>query len=521
MISNYAIPLSSSIAICGIFLSLSPVAAQETLPPAVEQIFQQTAIPKSALAAIVIPLDGTSTKFAHQDNIAMSPASTMKLLTSAIALEELGPTFRWKTQLLSDTAPIKNTLRGHWYLRGGGAPDLSWERLASMLRQLQQQGIRRIDGDLILDRDYFQPSRFDLNLSPFDESPDAYYNVIPDALLVHGNLSNFELDSTGKKMRVQLSPPMAGIHINNRMTFSGLPCAKWEEKWMAPQIKTDRRHRTTITLSGEFPRDCKINHNINVLDRNLYIESLIRQIWTEMGGRWKGHAKDGSAPNNATLLVEKSSDTLADNLRPINKRSDNTMTRLLYLSLGAEAIKHANTNAVNASNDSKLSDTASNPVSNTIINNSFEAAQARVRQWLQQQGIADQGLVIENGSGLSRTERITVKQMSAILLKLSQSNWFAEFSSSLPIAAIDGTMRKRLIGTSAAARARIKTGTLKDTVAVAGYVRDQHNKNWIVVAMINHEQAAKAKSALDALIEWVALGDEMKLNNQQEISTTQ
>lgn len=504
MISKFAIKHLFWLATC-ISYSAAPTAlAQDFLPPTVEKIFQQTAIPKSAFAAIVIPIDGTSTKLAHQDNVAMSPASTMKLVTSAIALEELGPNFRWKTQLLSDVAPKKSTLRGHWYLRGGGAPDLSWERLASMLRELHQQGIRRIEGDLILDRSYFQPSRFDLHLPPFDESPDAYYNVIPDALLVHSNLSNFELNSTDKKMRVQLSPPMAGIVINNRMTNSDFPCAQWEEKWMPPQIKTSRRHRTSITLLGEFPRGCKVNHKINVLDRNLYIENLIRQLWTEMGGRWKGHAKDGITPTDARLLVEKTSDSLADNLRSINKHSDNAMTRLLYLSLGAEAIKNANTGTNNS----------------TVSNNSFEAAQARVRQWLRREGIDDQGLVIENGSGLSRTERITVKQMSAILLKLSQSNWFAEFSSSLPIASVDGTMRKRLIGTSAAARARIKTGTLKDTVAIAGYVRDQHNKNWIVVAMINHELAAKARSALDALIEWVALGAEMDVHNEQTIFTT-
>jgi D-alanyl-D-alanine carboxypeptidase/D-alanyl-D-alanine-endopeptidase (penicillin-binding protein 4) len=127
---------------------------------------------------------------------------------------------------------------------------------------------------------------------------------------------------------------------------------------------------------------------------------------------------------------------------------------------------------------------------------------------MRQQGIDDQGFVIENGSGLSRSERISAKQMSSFLLHLSQSNWFPEFSASLPIVAVDGTMRKRLVGTVAAARARIKTGTLRDTVAVAGYVRDQQNRHWVVVGMINHEYAAKARPALDALIAWVASGVE-------------
>nr|WP_314861123.1 D-alanyl-D-alanine carboxypeptidase/D-alanyl-D-alanine-endopeptidase [uncultured Undibacterium sp.] len=480
------------------------VQAQQSLPQSVTQALQQAGVPTSALAVMVQPVDRSAPKLAIHEDVPMSPASTMKVVTSGIALEELGPTYRWKTQLLSDVSSKmtldrrmkKNTLRGSLYLRGGGAPDLSWDRLGMMLRTLYDQGIHRIEGDLILDRSFFQPSRFDLNLPPFDETPDAYYNVIPDALLVSSNLTSFELDSTQKKMQTRLSPPVARVRLNNRMTLSDFPCAQWEQRWIPPSIKTDRRHRTTITLSGEFPRDCKITNSLNILDRNLYIESLVRQLWTEMGGQWTGHAIDGVVPPTATILVEKSSDSLADNLRIINKRSDNAMTRLLYLSLGAEL-----STELSAGLSAGLSAKANGVTS-------FNSAQERVRQWMRQQGIDDQGFVIENGSGLSRTERISAKQMSLLLLHLSQSNWFAEFSASLPIVAVDGTMRKRLVGTVAAARARIKTGTLRDTVAVAGYVRDQQNRHWVVVGMINHEYAAKARPALDALIAWVASGVE-------------
>ncbi|MBC3808987.1 D-alanyl-D-alanine carboxypeptidase/D-alanyl-D-alanine-endopeptidase [Undibacterium seohonense] len=472
------------------------VQAQQSLPQSVTLALQQAGVPTSALAVIVQPVDRSAPKLAIHEDVPMSPASTMKLVTSGVALEVLGPTYKWKTQLLSDESwkmpsnrsTKKNTLRGPLYLRGGGAPDLSWERLGMMLRTLYDQGIHRIEGDLILDRSFFEPSRFDLNLPPFDETPDAYYNVIPDALLVNSNLTSFELDSTQKKMQTRLSSPMARVRLNNRMTVGDFPCAQWEQRWIPPTIKTDRRHRTTITLSGEFPRDCKITNSLNILDRNLYIESLVRQLWTEMGGQWKGRAIDGTVPPTATALVEKSSDTLADNLRIINKRSDNAMTRLLYLSLGAE---------LSAGLSTKMTGVTS-----------FNAAEERVRLWMRQQGIDDQGFVIENGSGLSRSERISAKQMSSFLLHLSQSNWFAEFSASLPIVAVDGTMRKRLVGTVAAARARIKTGTLRDTVAVAGYVRDQQNRHWVVVGMINHEYAAKARPALDALIAWVASGVE-------------
>ena len=96
--------------------------------------------------------------------------------------------------------------------------------------------------------------------------------------------------------------------------------------------------------------------------------------------------------------------------------------------------------------------------------------------------------------------------MAAVLLAASRSNWYAEFASSLPITGVDGTMRRRLKDSPAAQSSRIKTGTLKDSVAIAGYVRDIHHQQWIVVAMINAEAAEKARPVLDTLIDWVAAG---------------
>jgi D-alanyl-D-alanine carboxypeptidase/D-alanyl-D-alanine-endopeptidase (penicillin-binding protein 4) len=128
-----------------------------------------------------------------------------------------------------------------------------------------------------------------------------------------------------------------------------------------------------------------------------------------------------------------------------------------------------------------------------------------VRQWLQRHHIDAAGLVLENGSGLSRLERISPAQMAAVLQAASDSPWAPEFQASLPIVGLDGTMRNRL-GTSAAAyRARIKTGTLKNVTAIAGYVHDANGQPCVVVAMINHDLANQGgRAALDALIDWVA-----------------
>src|SRR5205085_8145765 len=110
-------------------------------------------------------------------------------------------------------------------------------------------------------------------------------------------------------------------------------------------------------------------------------------------------------------------------------------------------------------------------------------SEAVVRAWMRARGIDDTGLVLENGSGLSRSERITPVQLAGVLLAGQRSNWAPEFQASMPIVAIDGTMRRRLHDSPAAGRARMKTGTLKDVVAIAGYVTDAGGRQCVVVAM--------------------------------------
>jgi D-alanyl-D-alanine carboxypeptidase/D-alanyl-D-alanine-endopeptidase (penicillin-binding protein 4) len=399
-----------------------------------------------------------------------------------VALEELGPVFRWQTQLLTQASLKGGTLRGALYLRGGGDPNLTWDSLRAMFRTLRSQGVRRLDGDLILDRSFFQPSRLDIDAPPFDESPDAYYNVIPDALLLNGNLIEFALESGAKQAWVRTQPPLDRVRVDAALTLNDGKCEAWDDDWDKPRVKTRADGTTTLLLRGAFPRNCKTRTRLSLLDRNLYIERFVRAFWKELGGSWRGKAADGLTPPEARLLVERASSTLADALRPINKTSDNAMTRTLYLTLGTRL-----------PTEGRSDDTSRN-------------AAAAVHNWFTKRGIADDGLVLDNGSGLSRLERISPRQLAAVLQLGAGSNWFAEFASSFPIVAVDSAMRRRLTDSPAAGRARIKTGTLRDASAVAGYVRDKDNQDWVVVAFINHPEAKKGRPALDAVIHWAATG---------------
>jgi D-alanyl-D-alanine carboxypeptidase/D-alanyl-D-alanine-endopeptidase (penicillin-binding protein 4) len=440
----------------------------------------QAQLPASALSAMVLPIGAGPARLSRGADQALAPASTMKLLTTVVALDELGPAFRWRTQLLAQRAVTGSNLRGPLYLRGGGDPDLTWQKLQLMLRSLRAQGVRHLRGDIVLDRSYFAPERPDLGVAQFDESPDAYYNVVPDALLLGSNLLEMDLHSDAHKIKLQLRTPLAGVQLHSRQTLIDADCISWDDGWRTPELHQDKRGVLHVTLLGSFPRNCAASTSSNIVERNLFVERSLRALWRELGGSWIGGVRDGLAPTDAQLLVEQSSDTLADIVKQVNKRSDNAMARTLFLTLGAQYADRSR------------------------YANHLEAAQARIRDWLDRHQIASTGLVLDNGSGLSRSERITPQQLAQVLRTSAASLWSAELVTSLPIAGLDGSMRRRLKDTPAALRSRIKTGSLRDVAAIAGYVRDLSGKDWIVVAIINAPDAKRGRAALDALIAWVA-----------------
>jgi D-alanyl-D-alanine carboxypeptidase/D-alanyl-D-alanine-endopeptidase (penicillin-binding protein 4) len=398
--------------------------------------------------------------------------------------------FRGRTELLTNGDLKNGVLKGDLVLRGGADADFSGEVLEGMLRTLHNAGIKRIEGNLVLDRSLFNPARGDVGLPPFDESPEAYYNVIPDALLVNKNMLQVDMRSTDKRMQLDMQPALAGVTIASNMTLVDADCTKWEDGWKLPQAVRSGG-KIKVVLEGTYPKNCARTNSINVVDRDDYIDGLFRLKWKQLGGRLDGKTLAGTAPIDARLLAEHRARALPEVVRDTNKPSDNALARTLFLSLGAlEA-------------DPVL---GSRPLPPVAGQTTYTRADATVRTWMRAHGIDDSGLVLENGSGLSRIERISPVQMGSLLRAGLRSNWAPEFMASMPIAGTDGTMRRRLNGSPAAGRARLKTGTLRNVVAVAGYVPDANGVQNVVVAMVNDELAGdgRGRAVVDALVDWVA-----------------
>ncbi len=483
-------------------LLLAAMPARAELPPPLQQRLAQAAVPPQSLGLIVVPAGGGEPFIAHQADRPLQPASTMKLLTTLVALEQLGPAWRGRTRLLA-SAPIEDgVLQGDLVLQGEGDVDLDVDALRGLLQRARALGLAQIRGALVLDRSAYMPTRLDLGVPPFDEGPEFAYNVIPDALLVGENLLRLLLHVDERGLQVGLLTPLSGLRVAHEMQLVAGDCSRWDEGWQAPRLRPEGWLRQReLVLRGTWPARCERTLALNVLDRDEYIGRLVGALWRELGGSWSGELREGLAPPQARVLAEHRSRPLDELVRTINKRSDNILARTLYLALG-RAWRERQT-----STEEKAPDGAAAEVP-TLVH-----AEQAVRAWLRARGIDDAGLVLDNGSGLSRSERVTPAQLAAVVRAGITSRWAPEFLSSLPIAGIDGTLRRRLANGpddsapgGATPPKRLKTGTLRNVVSLAGTLPDAAGQPLVVVAILNDDEhrPIALRPLLDSIVEWIA-----------------
>jgi len=363
-------------------------------------------------------------------------------------------------------------------LRGGGDPKLTYDQFDRLLRQIRARGVRDISGDLVLDRSAFAPG--EIEPGRFDAQPQRPYNVVPDALLLNFKSIRLSLrpDDGSKMLALTMEPAPANLDLVNqiRLTYpnSGV-CGDWREKLRADVVA--RSAVTRLVLTGNYPAVCGEQvWNLAVQEHPQFVLGVFRQLWAELGGTLSGGVRDGAVPPDALGLSKFDSPSLAEIVRDINKFSNNVMARQLFLTLGLEAGHRP-----------------------AHVEDGAEA----IRGWLELKGLQMPELVLENGSGLSRLERISAYNLGRLLQAAWRSPVMPELMSSLPLAAIDGTLKKRLKTSGVAGQAHIKTGSLEGVKSLAGYVLDKNGKRWVVVFLINHHNATAAQPAMDALLQWV------------------
>lgn len=409
-------------------------------------------------------------------------ASTAKLVTSLAALDLLGAQFRWRTFAFLDGELVDGRLNGDLWIVGGGDVRLRSEDLAQWMAQWRRQGLREINGNIVLDRFAFQLHDSDHAGTP-TPAADRPHHAWPDALTVDESVLRVQLRAgTDGQPRVRVSPPLAGLSLRTELNPHGgcEPSAVWRGTPAGP---------AQLLLQGDWHPACGPMEIPAALPHAEYAARVIAGLWAAAGGRLHGRVAAAATPARATLMplgrdgqalqpfASHASPPLPELLRDMNKRSDNLAARHLMLALAPGFPVRAAT---------------------------LPEARRRMREWLARQGLAPQDLQLDNGSGLSRQERAKPRALVQLLERAWHSGQAQALIRTLPLAGVDGTLTNRLRHGAAAGQAYLKTGTLMDTRALAGYVRTRRGTVVAVAALVNHPDAALATPGLDRFIEWLA-----------------
>jgi D-alanyl-D-alanine carboxypeptidase/D-alanyl-D-alanine-endopeptidase (penicillin-binding protein 4) len=440
------------------------------LPEAVQLSLTAAGVPADSYAIVVRPVrPGGGLQLAVNDAAPFNPASTIKLLTAHAALSLLGPGYIWRTEVLAAGEQRDETLAGDLVFRGSGDPRLRVEDLWLIVQRLRAAGLRRVAGDVVLDRSAFATISHDD--AEFDGEPWRPYNTGADALLVNLKTAAFTFvpDPAGGPVRVLMQPALTGVTPPDTVPALDGPCFDWRGR-----LQGDFSDPRRPAFRGGFAVACgERTLHVSLLSHVEYFDALFRALWQGAGGQLDGAVRAGTAPPDARRLALHESRPLSELLRDMNKNSNNVMARQIYLTLGREATQ-----------------APADP----------QRAADAVRGWLKQRGMSMPELVLDNGTGLSRIERISAGSLARLLADAYTSATMPEFMASLPLAGVDGTMRSRL---AVSGRAHVKTGLLNEVRALAGYVLADSGRRYVVVLLVNHPNAGAAWRTQDLLLEWV------------------
>jgi serine-type D-Ala-D-Ala carboxypeptidase/endopeptidase (penicillin-binding protein 4) len=466
---------------CLLVLSCVPTAVpardRDYLPPEVQKALTQQRIPATSLSVLVKEVGRDEPLVSYNSTVPRNPASTMKVVTTWSALEILGPAYTWRTRAYA-TGPIHDqVLDGNLVLVGGGDPYMTAERWWGFANGLRQAGIQRVTGDVLIDNSYFAPQGDDRGA--FDNKPSSTYNVLPDALLVNFQTVTFSLfpDLAAGTLGVSAYPWPANLKVEDTARVDRRACRRGGA---GIAVSTpDGPEGNRIAFTGRYASGCgPLSFTRAVMRAPEYAYGTFKTFWEESGGKLDGGWRIGILPPGAKMLYSQDSLSLAEIIRLVNKFSSNTMARQLLLTLAAEKAGRPGTTS---------------------------GGRRVITEFLASQDITIPDLVLENGSGLSREERISAAGLADVLLAAWRSQYMPEFAASLPLSATDGTLRKRFRSPEMQGRLRMKTGTLEGVSALAGYVSAASGKTFVAVIIVNHPgaNAGGGQAVQTALVQWL------------------
>jgi D-alanyl-D-alanine carboxypeptidase/D-alanyl-D-alanine-endopeptidase (penicillin-binding protein 4) len=459
-------------ALFGWLMLMRSAAGAPPAPVAEALASERIALP--AVSFLVLDVESGQIAASLNPDTPRSPASTIKVVTTFAALDSLGPAYTWHTQALVQGTVENGVLNGDLILKGGGDPYMTLERWWSFVQQLRAKGLRTLRGDIVIDDTAFAPPPEDP--AAFDGRPHQAYNAEPSAIMVNFQSVEFHIvpNAGARRVDIAATPAPANLTIENRIALAAGPCNGRAARvgFEVPSAGWDR-----VEFTGALSPQCAARSITRVLlSPPSYAFGTFVQLWRESGGAFEGKWRVAAAPPSATPFASFDSLTLAEVVRLTNKFSNNLMARHLLLTLGAERFGAPAT---------------------------LDKGTRALTAWAEERGLPLSDMEIDNGSGLSRSTRISVLDLAAVLRAAYHSRYAPEFLVSLPLAGIDGTLRSRL-QSSAPGSARLKTGHLDGVSGIAGYVTGASGRVYVVVSLVNDARAdtAVGDGVHAALVSW-------------------
>ena len=470
---------------------------RQTLPKSVSKILQKYKIPQKNISVYVRDLNAIEPMLALNADTLRTPASTMKLLTTYAALKELGPNYSWRTEVWLRGELKQGVLDGDLVLKGYGDPFLVYENFWKLIKTLRDKGLQQINGDIIIDESYFDLPKH--NSAAFDGKAFRVYNAPASALMFNFQATRFlfkpnitkepESETKTKKnntksKRKKKSKISGTVDITplpkiNNFTFKNevqLTAGKCRKSHYRPKFSKDSNG--TLIIKGKYAAACKQNFILRTVTKPyIHVFHAFRDFWLDLRGTLKGSVKLGKVSSEDEIFHVYSSPTLGEQMRLINKWSNNVMTKQLLLSLGAR----------------KYSAPAT-----------WEKGRSAVIDVLKENWINTDGISLENGSGLSRTAKITARQMGNLLETAFRDPLMPEFMASMSLPGVDGTLVNRFRKDDLRGRSHLKTGTLDFVTSIAGYMLNRQGKRLVVVIQHNGKKTGAGRGAKiqDALLRW-------------------
>ena len=447
----------------------------DSLPESLLALLSKSKVPADNLSIYVRDLNATEPMLQHNIDVMRSPASTIKLVTTFSALKQLGPNYAWRTEAWVRGDIEDGVLHGDLLIKGYGDPFLVYERYWKFVHELHDRGLKEITGDVIIDNSYYDIPEH--KSAAFDGQGFRVYNAGPSPLM-------FNFQAT----RLMLKPPEdEASAIADVIPFPASDALVVDNQLELVKGKCKRRHgrpklnwgpQKQLIVKGQFSVNCKPRYLMrNISDPTQHAYDAFRHFWNELGGTLHGELKTGQVREGDKSFYSYVSPALGEQIRLINKWSNNVMTRQLFLTVGAKRFGAPAT---------------------------LEKGRDAVLELLTEQGIDTTGLIIENGSGLSRKARVSARQMAQLLEIAYRDAFMPEFMSSMALPGLDGTLASRFKGDDLKGRSHLKTGTLNSVTAISGYMLNRNGKRLVIVIQHNGARATSARGAKiqDEVLRW-------------------